>query len=52
MQNIHQPMMDHEIMYADISSKKEQVLVTPLLQNTKKTEHGGQLKVEICFSGS
>jgi hypothetical protein len=35
MQNLHQSTWDHEILYADISSKDKQLSVTSLLPKTK-----------------
>jgi hypothetical protein len=33
---LHQTMWDYEILYADRSSKDEQLLIRPLLRKTKK----------------
>jgi hypothetical protein len=37
MQNLHQSTWDHEILYADRSSKDEQLLIRPFLSKTKNT---------------
>jgi hypothetical protein len=44
MQNLHQSMWDHKLFYADRSLEDEQLLIRPLLWESKN-EHGGQLKV-------
>jgi hypothetical protein len=35
MQNLHQSMWDHDILYADRSSKDTQFLMRELLQKTR-----------------
>jgi hypothetical protein len=35
MQNLHQSMWDHEILYTDRFSKDEQLLIRPFLSKTK-----------------
>jgi hypothetical protein len=37
MQNLHQSMWDHGILYTDRSSKDEQLLIRPVLSKTKNT---------------
>jgi hypothetical protein len=37
MQNLHQSMWDHEILYIDRSSKDEQLLMGAFLSKTKNT---------------
>jgi hypothetical protein len=46
MQNLHQSTWDHETLYANRSSKDEQLLMTIFVKN-KKYEHGGRLNVKI-----
>jgi hypothetical protein len=47
MQNLHHSTWDLEILYADRSSKDEQLLIGPFFVKNKKYEHGGRLNVKI-----
>jgi hypothetical protein len=46
MKNFHQSTWEHEILCTDRSSKDEQLLMRPFLEE-KKYEHGGRLNVKI-----
>jgi hypothetical protein len=39
--------VEHEILYTDISSKDEQLLIRPFLSKTKTPNHGGRFNVKI-----
>jgi hypothetical protein len=47
MQNLHHSAWGREILYADISSEDEQLLIRLRLCGGKKKEHGRRLKVKI-----
>jgi hypothetical protein len=49
VQKLHQSIWKYEIVYADRSSKDEQLLKRPLLRKTKKYEHAGRLKLKHTF---
>jgi hypothetical protein len=51
-QNLHQSTWDHEILYADRSSKEEQLFIKTIYVINQKYERGGRLKVkfQILFS--
>jgi hypothetical protein len=41
MQNLHQSSWDHEILYDDRSLENKQLLIRPLLQETKNRNMAG-----------
>jgi hypothetical protein len=41
MQNLHQSKWDHKILYTDRPSADEQLLITPLLRESKNTNMSG-----------
>jgi hypothetical protein len=47
MQNLHQSMWDYEMLYADVSSEDEQLLLRLLLRKTKNMNTRRQLKFKI-----
>jgi hypothetical protein len=51
MQNVHQSMWDHGILYSDRPSEDEQLLLRPLLWKTKNTNMAGgwNLKFTLGF---
>jgi hypothetical protein len=49
MQNLHQSMWDHEILYANSSSDAGQLLSRPLLQETKNTNMAGCWRFKYIF---
>jgi hypothetical protein len=51
MQNLHQSTWDHEILYTDRSSNDEQLLMKPVLSETKNTNMAAiwMLKFIVCF---
>jgi hypothetical protein len=49
MQKFRLSTWDHEILYADKSSMEKQLLVIPLLRETKNTNMAGGWKFEYIF---
>jgi hypothetical protein len=47
IQNLHQSTWDHEILYADRSSKEERLFIKTIHVINQKYERGGLLKVKI-----
>jgi hypothetical protein len=46
---IHQPARGHEMLYADRSSKDEQLLMRPVLLKAKTANMVGGLKLQFAF---
>jgi hypothetical protein len=49
MQNLHQSMLDHGILYADSSSDARQLLLRPLLRETKNMNMMGCWKLKWTY---
>jgi hypothetical protein len=49
MQNLHQSTWDYKMLYADRYSEDEQLLMRPLLQESKNTNMGGGWKLKLTF---
>jgi hypothetical protein len=49
IQTLHQSTWGHNILYADRSSEGEQLLIWPLLRETKNTYMAGSWKLKLTF---
>jgi hypothetical protein len=49
IQNLHQSTWDHEVLYADISSKDKQLLIRSLLRKTKNSNMEGLRMLKFTY---